>query len=234
MGTSSSKTSTKRNPLPKLGKVYHNPVWEALSNDEGHAATLVFPKMKRSDSPYIDIGNASSFRVSYWVVHEDKWVRDKKTDAVTTHMDITLGVANTVGYATVGGGKKVKLTKEYSARNYFLVKDSRGGPCDKGEVVHVTTVEFPKGVKTLRVFGYFEVSGTWIRFKDKVYSIQRGKKAFVLTAINQVLKQYIEDYNTRKQFKDYQINRDAEMELTAQASNPDGDVEFDFNSPSSG
>ncbi|CAM9707428.1 unnamed protein product, partial [Choristocarpus tenellus] len=75
----------------------------------------------------------------------------------------------------------------------FLVSDYRGDPTDgKGEIVQVTTQEFPRGCESLHVFAYFQtLGGSWIRYKDKVYSIGRGNKIFTLTAVDRVLRTYL-------------------------------------------
>lgn len=55
---------------------------------------------------------------------------------------------------------------------------------------------FPKGCQELRVFGYYD-SGKegskqkkWRRFKNKVYSIDRGNKIFTLIAMDDELEMF--------------------------------------------
>ncbi|CAN0077264.1 unnamed protein product [Ectocarpus sp. 8 AP-2014] len=72
---------------------------------------------------------------------------------------------------------------------YFLMRDHRIEPPAAGIAVGSTRTEvpFPKGSTDMRVYAFFQRKDDkkWVRYKDKFYSIGRGKKVYTLDATNQ-------------------------------------------------
>ncbi|CAN0428214.1 unnamed protein product [Ectocarpus fasciculatus] len=75
------------------------------------------------------------------------------------------------------------------------MRDHRIEPPAAGMAVGSTRTEvpFPKGSTDMRVYAFFQRKNDkkWVQYKDKVYSIGRGKKVYTLDATNLGIAPYL-------------------------------------------
>lgn len=145
-------------------------------------------KKERGVVPRIVMSNQSSFRVSYWVVREDK----KRIRAHRRHVFNSMGLQFTAGLngggAWVGVGRSAGVDVDTEETKEYLMIDHRLGPMG---CTPDTEVSFPVGCRELRVLAFFEMDGTWHRYKDKVYSIPKRTWGGVsLTAFDSSIELY--------------------------------------------
>ena len=145
---------------------------------------------KRGTRPRIIVSNESPYRVSYWVLQEDK----KRT---TAHMQRTksfIGVrlkAGCLGWSTsADANRKNDVAVETEETWQYLMIDHRMEP--KG-LSQDTEVPFPVGCQELRVYACFEEDGKWYCFKNKVYSIAQQNRSVHLTALLSNITPYRRD-----------------------------------------
>lgn len=126
--------------------------------------------------PAIVMENRSSYLVSFTVVQEDKL----RTVAANTRF--SRGAAVTLN-TTVGAEAEPRIRQEDETKmehedDYILMKDHKLGQDE------TTSVPFPGKCESMRVYGSFQpkdLSPPQMKpFKEKVYSISRGKKIITL------------------------------------------------------
>ena len=164
------------------------------------------------DQPRLLLGNNSGYRVSYWVMQEDKKRTMAHNERIVTSMGLHLNLSSSVSIVSGGAGLKGGVTREKEEiietergrRVYFLLRDFRMEP--KGST-QPTLVPFPAGCQEVRVCAFFEEEddedgdkdeGGWRPYKDKVYSIGRGNKTFTLNALDSNIKPYTKAKAGRK------------------------------------
>jgi len=140
-----------------------------------------------SREPAIVMENHSSYLVSFTAVQEDKL----RTVAANTRL--SRGVAVTLN-TTVGAEGEARVHQEDEAKmehenNYILMKDHKLGHNKS------TSVPFPRKCEAMRVHGFFQPKDLsqpqMKRFKEKVYSISRGKKIITLEITDEELEDYL-------------------------------------------
>ena len=130
--------------------------------------------------PRVVLSNMSDYLVSYWVVQEDKKRTTQHFESIVSSIGLHLNAGNTGGNLAGDLERKKEETATTEGVVYFLMRDHRMCP---GGRTQSTQVPFPMGCHDVRVYGFFNISGRWQRFKDKVYSIAREKKNFHITAL---------------------------------------------------
>ncbi|CAN0339710.1 unnamed protein product [Ectocarpus fasciculatus] len=137
----------------------------------------------------LELRNESDYRVSYWVVNEDKLT----TAAVKRRV-----FRNIEDQLNDGGSDRINA-KHHNAKHgwdvinaehalddeYFIRRDYRPDPATAKKL------RFPKGSRQLRVYTYawFERQKEWRVFRDKVCDNGRGKR-FRISATNQCVEPF--------------------------------------------
>lgn len=153
----------------------------------------------KEQQPGLFLGNNSGYRISYWVTQEDKKRNKAHEERIATSMGLHLNLGSMVTGGGLRGGvkrEKEKLIETEEGGVYFLMRDHRMGP--RGET-QPTQVPFPADCREVRVYGFFEEDGDWRPYKDKVYSIGRGKKSFTLNALDSNIAPYAKNRKQKKQ-----------------------------------
>ena len=146
-------------------------------------------KMCDSRDPAIIMKNSSSYQISFWASHEDKLRTTSITENVSREMGLSVGTnggAPNAGFqANAAHGIE---TRREADDNYILTRDER---LDRGQTGRTC---FPKKCKGMRVLAFFrkDENQPWRSYKDKVYTICRGKKIFNLAATDDKIKLYLE------------------------------------------
>lgn len=147
--------------------------------------------LKRCDSrdPAIIIKNNSSYKISCWVTQEDKLRTSSITETVSRKMGLSVGTNGIIPTAEMKANEaqETEIKKE-AVDSYILTNDER---LDRGQTCRTC---FPKKCEGMRVLIFFQKDKNpgWTRYKDKVYSISRGKKIFDLSATDDKIKLYLE------------------------------------------
>lgn len=173
-----------------------------------HASSRFSPELLESteaptscwgaDQPRLHLANQSSYRVSYWVVQEDKNITKVLNTRLASSMGLHLNLGSITGGGVEGSVKKEKeeiIETGQGERVYFLLRDFRMEP--RGST-QPTEVPFPADCQAVRVYGFFEEEdeedqeedGKWKLYRDKVYSIGRGHKSFALNALDSNITPY--------------------------------------------
>lgn len=150
-------------------------------------ASAEAPSSSWGTEPRLILGNSSGYRVSYWVLQEDKKRTMAHEQRIASSVGLHLNLANTGGGLSGDLKKEKEQTIETEVGDFFLMRDYRMGPNGSTQP---TQVPFPANCKQVRVYGFFEEDGQWQRYKDKVYSIGRGKKSFTLNALDSNIAPY--------------------------------------------
>lgn len=144
------------------------------------------PGVFRDTEPRIVLGNQSSYRISYWVFEEEKKHPRTKSSryllvsSMTQHLNGANPV-DTTQPSAVSGGVKGNTVGSEEEGIYFLTRDHRMEP--KG-YTQATKITFPVDGEAMRVCAFFQASGRWQLFLDKVYSIGLFRMAFTFTALD--------------------------------------------------
>lgn len=138
----------------------------------------------------IVFGNMSDLVVSYWVLQEHKIQTTKIHQEVVTMVNACLnaGAANSL---MGSAGRRHERTVDNNVASYFVMTDARIAPSAGMKGTHLN---FPHDCTDLRVLGFFNMPGKndfWKRFKNKVYSIDRGKKIFKVAPSNSNIRPYM-------------------------------------------
>lgn len=137
----------------------------------------------RDTEPRVILDNKSCYRVSYWVVEEDKNIvtainkeayEERLVGSMTRYLNGSSNTARGVGWA-----KQEDRSDEEEDGVYFLTRDHRMGP--RG-ATQATKVPFPVKCHEMRVFSFFEEDGQWHNFQDRDISTGLFKKVFAITA----------------------------------------------------
>lgn len=153
------------------------------------AASVMAPTSHWRTEPRLFLGNNSGYRVSYWVIQEDKQRTSAHQERIASSVSLHLNLGHTGGSLSgdVKRGKEETIETE-AMGVYFLMRDHRMGPNGSSQP---TQVPFPANCEQVRVYGFFEEEdGQWQRYKDKVYSIGRGKRSFILNALDSNIAPY--------------------------------------------
>lgn len=141
------------------------------------------------EEPSVILANHSDHVVSYWVIQEEKKRTKEHRERITGSMGLQLTVGSSGGSVAGDVKRENEETLETEEVVHFLTRDHRMGPNGTTQPTHVV---FPADCEEVRVYGYFERDGEWLPYKDKVYSIARGKKNVLLTALNSTIAPYAE------------------------------------------
>ncbi|CAN0167059.1 unnamed protein product [Ectocarpus sp. 6 AP-2014] len=137
----------------------------------------------------LELRNESDYRVSYWVVNEDKLTTAAVKRRVFRNIEDQLN----------DGGSDRTNAKHHNAKHgwdvinaehalddeYFLRRDHRP------DAATAKKLQFPKGSRQLRVYAYawFEKQKEWRVFRDKVFDNGRGKR-FRISTTNQCIEPF--------------------------------------------
>lgn len=163
-----------------------------------------YNRVYRDTEPRVILDNKSSYRVSYWVLEEDKDVTVSKNKAnpeqLVGSMRRYLNASNNVRgrgrrereQQTVGGargeGDEEEDEEDEEKGVYFLTRDHRMEPRGRTQA---TKVAFPAGCEKMRVCGFFEgADGQWHQFQDKEISIGLFRKVFTVTGADADIAPY--------------------------------------------
>lgn len=143
--------------------------------------------------PRIVFGNMSSFIVSFWVLQEHKTQTTKIHHEVVTMVNARLNAGADISLAG-NTGRRNEKTVHNNVASCFIMTHSRIGP---SAGLLGTHLNFPRNCTDLRVFGFFQMpgNGLWKRFRNKVYSIDRGKKIFTVAPSDSNIHLYIHTCN---------------------------------------
>lgn len=138
----------------------------------------------------IVFGNMSDLIVSYWVLQEHKIQTTEIHQEVVTIVNASLN-AGAASSLTGGAGRRNERTVNNSVASYFIMTDARIAPIAGMKGTHLN---FPQNCTDLRVLGFFHMPGKrgfWKLFRNKVYSIDRGKKIFTVAPSNSNIRPYM-------------------------------------------
>lgn len=153
----------------------------------------------RDTEPRVILDNKSSYRVSYWVVEEDKNKNKKITiENREQHAERLVGSMRRYLNASNNARGVWSLKQEEDGEDddeeeegekgvYFLTRDHRMEP--RGGT-QATKVPFPVRCREMRVCSFFQEDGQWHRFQDKEVSIGLFKKVFTVTALDADIAPY--------------------------------------------
>lgn len=137
--------------------------------------------------PAIVMKNHSSYVVIFTVVQEDKLRKVNASTKLCRRADFTLNTA--VGFTTGAGMHKDEEEKMEHEDNYVLMKDHKLGHNES------TSVPFPRKCEDMRVYGFFQPKDLGQphrkHFKEKVYSISRGRKIIELEITDDEIKKHL-------------------------------------------
>lgn len=153
------------------------------------AASVMAPASYWGTGPCLFLGNSSGYRVSYWVIQEDKRRTSAHQERIASSVGLHLNLGHTGGKLSgaLRRGREENIETE-AVGVYFLLRDHRMGPNGSCQP---TQVPFPANCEQVRVYGFFEEEdGQWQRYKDKVYSIGRGNRSFTLNALDSNIAPY--------------------------------------------
>lgn len=153
----------------------------------------------RDTEPRVVLDNKSSYRVSYWVVEEDKKNKNITIDNREQHTERLVGSMRRYLNASNNARGVWSLKQEEDGEDdeeeeeeekkgvYFLTRDHRMEP--RGGT-QATKVPFPVRCREMRVCSFFQEDGQWHRFQDTEVSIGLFKKVFTITALDADIAPY--------------------------------------------
>ncbi|CAM9779332.1 unnamed protein product [Scytosiphon promiscuus] len=137
----------------------------------------------------IVLRNESDYRVSYWVLHEDRLAVSSAKRRVFRNMEDFLndGGADTIiaKRNNAKHGRDMINAENALDQEYFVMRDYRPDP---GSGVKV---RFPKGCRHLRVYAYawFKNEQEWRVIKDKICKNGRFTR-FTISATNETVEPF--------------------------------------------
>ncbi|CAM9779189.1 unnamed protein product, partial [Scytosiphon promiscuus] len=138
----------------------------------------------------IVLRNDSDYRVSYWVLHEDRLTTLSGNQRVFRNMEDYLndGGKDTIdpNHKNARHGWDIISAETALDQEYFVMRDYRPVVAAAG-----VKVRFPKGCRKLRVYAYawFEKEQEWRVIKDKICKNGRSKR-FTITATNETVEPF--------------------------------------------
>lgn len=141
--------------------------------------------MYRDTEPRAILDNKSSYRVSYWVVEENK----NATTSNKVHAErLVESMRRSLNASSDARGSKWAKAEDGEEKGvYFLTRDHRMDPRGRTQA---TKIPFPVRCQKMRVWAFFEEDGRWHCFQDRKVSIGLFKKVFTITALDADIAPY--------------------------------------------